>query len=145
MNAPAPGAPITVALVDDYDVVVIGVANILEQYRDRVVVAEIDTNESLSDQVDIVLYDAYAQPETDAADLQQFLTNPLAGRTAVYTWNFHPTLVEEARRIGVHGYLSKALPARAHWELDPAGPLGWLAGARQLASFRQAAFRMSFG
>lgn len=40
---------------------------------------------------------------------------------------------------------SKALPARAHWDLNPEGPLGWLAGARQLASFRQAAFRMSFG
>jgi hypothetical protein len=40
---------------------------------------------------------------------------------------------------------SKALPARAHWDINPAGPLGWLADARQLASFRQAAFRMSFG
>ena len=40
---------------------------------------------------------------------------------------------------------SKALPARAHWDINPDGPLGFLAGARQLASFRQAAFRMSFG
>jgi hypothetical protein len=40
---------------------------------------------------------------------------------------------------------SKALPARAHWDINADGPLGWLAGARQLASFRQAAFRMSFG
>ena len=40
---------------------------------------------------------------------------------------------------------SKALPARSHWDINPAGPLGWLADARQLASFRQAAFRMSFG
>jgi hypothetical protein len=39
---------------------------------------------------------------------------------------------------------SKALPARAHWDINPAGPMGWLANARQLASFRQAAFRMSF-
>jgi hypothetical protein len=40
---------------------------------------------------------------------------------------------------------SKTLPARARWDINPDGPLGWLAGARQLASFRQAAFRMSFG
>jgi hypothetical protein len=40
---------------------------------------------------------------------------------------------------------SKALPARAHWDINPDGTLGWLAGARQLASFRQASFRMSFG
>jgi len=40
---------------------------------------------------------------------------------------------------------SKALPARGRWDINPDGPLGWLDGARQLASFRQAAFRMSFG
>ena len=40
---------------------------------------------------------------------------------------------------------SKALPARAQWDINPDGPVGFLAGARQLASFRQADFRMSFG
>jgi acetoacetate decarboxylase len=40
---------------------------------------------------------------------------------------------------------SKALPARARWDINGDGPLGWLSGARQLASFRQASFRMSFG
>jgi hypothetical protein len=40
---------------------------------------------------------------------------------------------------------SKTLPARARWDINPDGPVGFLAGARQLASFRQAAFRMSFG
>ena len=104
--------PITIAVVDDYDVVVLGVARMLEQYPDRVAVVELSTSSTVDRPVDVVLYDAFAQPETDSADLQQFLENPLAGRTVVYTWNFHPTLVEEARRIGVHGYLSKALPAR---------------------------------
>jgi len=40
---------------------------------------------------------------------------------------------------------SKAAPCRGHWDLDPDGPLGWLAGKRTLASFRQADFTMSFG
>jgi acetoacetate decarboxylase len=39
---------------------------------------------------------------------------------------------------------AKALPCRGHWDFAPDGPLGWLSGARQLASFRQAGFRMSF-
>jgi len=104
--------PITVALVDDYDVVVIGVANILEQYRDRVVIAEIDTNRSVSDEVDIVLYDSFAQPESDHDEIKVLVDNPRARRVVVYTWNFHPDLVEQARRQGVCGYISKALPAR---------------------------------
>jgi hypothetical protein len=40
---------------------------------------------------------------------------------------------------------SKALPCRASWSFDPAGPLGWLHGKRSLASFRQTDFEMSFG
>ena len=49
-------SPITVALVDDYDVVLMGVANMFDQYRDRVVVAELDSNTAVDDAVDIVLY-----------------------------------------------------------------------------------------
>ncbi|WP_166392299.1 acetoacetate decarboxylase family protein [Nocardioides ochotonae] len=39
---------------------------------------------------------------------------------------------------------AKALPCRAQWDFATDGPLGWLAGARQLASFRMTDFRMSF-
>lgn len=40
---------------------------------------------------------------------------------------------------------SKTLPCRGTWEFDADGPLAWLRGARQVASFRMAGFRMSFG
>jgi DNA-binding NarL/FixJ family response regulator len=30
----------------------------------------------------------------------------------VYTWNFQPDLIDSARKLGVHGYLSKTLGAR---------------------------------
>src|SRR3978361_533860 len=105
-------SPLTVALVDDYDVVLAGVANMLERYRDRVVVAEIDANASLHDAVDIVLYDSFAQPESDHDEIAALVTNPRARRVAVYTWNFHPDLIASARQQGAHGYLSKTLPAR---------------------------------
>src|SRR3954447_7996560 len=107
-----PPEPITVALVDDYDVVVMGVANILDQYRDRVVVAEMDTNMPVSEAVDIVLYDSFAQPESDQQEISVLVWNPHARRVVVFTWNFHPDLVASARAQGVRGYLSKALPAR---------------------------------
>jgi DNA-binding NarL/FixJ family response regulator len=112
VSSPSPSAPITVALVDDYDVVLIGLAHMFDQYRHRVVVAEIDANEPMSDTVDIVLYDSFAQPEADHDEISVLVDNPRAGRVVVYTWNFHPDLVESARRKGAHGYLSKTLPAR---------------------------------
>jgi len=109
---PPSQAPITVALVDDYDVVLLGVAQMLDQYRDRVIVAEIDSNEPLDDPVDIVLYDSFAQPESDHEEIRVLVENPRARRVVVYTWNFHPDLVESARRQGACGYLSKTLTAR---------------------------------
>jgi DNA-binding NarL/FixJ family response regulator len=109
---PSPSTPILIALIDDYDVVLTGIARMLEPYRDRVIVAEIDANEPLHDTVDIALYDSFAQPESDHDQVQVLLRSPNARRVVIYTWNFHPHLVTKARRHGVHGYLSKTLPAR---------------------------------
>jgi len=104
--------PITVAIIDDYDVVVMGVANMLDQYSDRVVIAELDTNEALLDTVDIALYDSFAQPESDHDEIAVLVANPRARRVVVYTWNFHSDLIHSALQQGAHGYLSKTLPAR---------------------------------
>jgi DNA-binding NarL/FixJ family response regulator len=105
-------SPITVAVVDDYDVVLMGVANMFDQYRDRVVVAELDSNTAVDDAVDIVLYDSFAQAESDHEEIAVLVANPRARRVVVYTWNFHPDLVLSAQQHGAHGYLSKTLPAR---------------------------------
>jgi NarL family two-component system response regulator LiaR len=108
----ASGSPICVALVDDYDVVLIGLAHMFDRYGDRIVVAEIDANQATNDAVDIVLYDSFAQPETDHDEIAELVRNPNASKVVVYTWNFQPELVEGAHRQGVHGYLSKTLAAR---------------------------------
>ena len=104
--------PLTVALVDDYDVVLTGLAHMFDHYRDRVLVAEIDANASLSDSIDIVLYDSFAQPESDHREIAELVRNERASHVVVYTWNFARTLIDDALEQGVHGYLSKTLPAR---------------------------------
>lgn len=109
---PASVRPLTVALVDDYDVVLVGLAHMFDRYRDRVVVAEIDANQELDDQIDIVMYDSFAQPESDHDEIALLVKNPRATHVVVYTWNFHPDLVQAALELGVHGYLSKTLAAR---------------------------------
>ncbi len=111
MSLLAPPRPLTVTLVDDYDVVLKGLAHMFDDYRDRIVVSEIDANASLEDRVDIVMYDSFAQPESDQQELNALVSNPKAGNVVVYTWNFHPLLVDSAREKGVRGYLSKTLAA----------------------------------
>jgi DNA-binding NarL/FixJ family response regulator len=58
-----------------------------------------------------VLYDSFAQPEADQDDIAVLVGNPHARHVAVYTWNFHPVLVDSAMAKGASGYLSKTLPA----------------------------------
>ncbi len=105
-------APISVALVDDYDIVLLGLARLLEQYRDRIVIVELDSNTEVKTPVDIALYDSFAQAESDSDDFTVLVDNPRAHKVVIYTWNFHPRLVSEAHKRGAHGYLSKTLPAR---------------------------------
>jgi DNA-binding NarL/FixJ family response regulator len=112
VSGPPRQSPLTVALIDDYDVVVLGVAQLLDPYRDRVLIAELDTNQPLKDTVDIALYDSFAQPESDHDEIRVLIDHDRARRVVMYTWNFDPDLIRRARRLGVHGYLSKTLPAR---------------------------------
>ena len=105
--------PIRVALIDDYDVVLIGLAHMFDGYTDQIVIAEIDAHASLHDEVDIAMYDTFAQAEADCDDINILIRNPRARRAVVYTWNFHPDLVATAIQKGASGYLSKTLPARA--------------------------------
>ena len=114
MSEPADDADrrIRVALVNDYDVVVVGLARILDRYADRLLIVEIDTNQPVADRADVVLYDTFAQPESDRFEISELVANPRVGKVAIYTWNLHPELIEQARAQGAAGYLSKALPAR---------------------------------
>ena len=85
-----------------------GVARMLDPYADRVVIAELDTNEPLSDTVDVALYDSFAQPESDHEDVAVLVRSPQARRVVIYTWNFDQHLIQTARaarrsRIPVQG------------------------------------------
>ncbi len=108
----SPPRPVSVALIDDYDIVVVGVAHMFDRYRDRVEVRELDAQTKLASPVDVALYDAFAQPDTNHDDFARLVQGAKASAVAVYTWNFHPRLVEDALANGASGYLSKALPAR---------------------------------
>jgi DNA-binding NarL/FixJ family response regulator len=103
--------PITVALVDDYDVVLLGLARMFEGYEDRIRVVEIDAREPVKDAIDVVMYDSFAQPESDQDEIDALVRNPRAGRVVMFTLNFHPALVSSAVARGVDGYLSKAISA----------------------------------
>ena len=103
--------PVRVALVNDYEIVVQGLARLLEPYRDRVRLVELDSRMPVAAPVDVVLYDTFAQDQADRADLEHLLLPGHTAKVVVYSWNVHDELVAAARSAGVAGYVSKGSTA----------------------------------
>lgn len=97
------------ALANDYELVVLGLAHLLAPYPDRVRMVEMVAGVPVTSDVDLTLYDTFAQPQVDADDIERVIAGDGAGRVVVFTWNLQPELIEMAIKKGASGYLSKSL------------------------------------
>jgi DNA-binding NarL/FixJ family response regulator len=102
--------PIRVAIVNDYELVIAGVAAALEPFRDRVVVVELDSRMPVISDVDVILYDTFCQVQGDGVDLEDLVRGGGA-KVVIFTWNVEPDLVDRSLEKGASGYLSKELRA----------------------------------
>ncbi|MGB3829918.1 MAG: response regulator transcription factor [Ornithinimicrobium sp.] len=107
---PAP-VVVSVALMNDYEVVVRGLAHMLSPYAARIRVAEIDVNLAPEQPVDVTLYDTFAVPQANSKAIEAVVNNPLCGRVVVYSWNTHSDLISAGLSKKVAGYLPKTLTA----------------------------------
>jgi DNA-binding NarL/FixJ family response regulator len=102
--------PIRLAIVDDYAVVVAGVASFLAD--ERIDVVETGASLPVVSDVDVVLYDTFAQVQGTGIDLEDYVRESGA-KVVVYSWNLRPDLIEQAVAGGASGYLSKVLTGPA--------------------------------
>jgi NarL family two-component system response regulator LiaR len=98
--------PIRLAIVNDYAVVVAGIAALLAE--ERIDVVETAASLPVVSDVDVVLYDTFGQVHGRGVDLEDFVRDSGA-KVVIYSWNLRPELVEEAMTGGASGYLSKVL------------------------------------
>ncbi len=110
---PDSAAPVRVALVNDYEVVVKGLRDMLADHAERVQVVEMDLGVAVDQRVDIALYDCFSALPLSADDLDGLVSQPEIGAVAVYTWSSRDDLVEATLAKGVRGYLSKSIDAAA--------------------------------
>jgi DNA-binding NarL/FixJ family response regulator len=102
--------PIRVAIVNDYEIVVAGVAAMLAPHHERVSVVELDSGLPVLSAVDVILYDTFAQIQGDGVDLED-LVHGNDARVVIFSWNIQEELVRKAMDRGASGYLSKGLSA----------------------------------
>ncbi|AYG03575.1 response regulator transcription factor [Gryllotalpicola protaetiae] len=104
-------ALIRIALINDYEVVVKGLAAMLSGYRDTFEIVELDAGTEPRRQADIALYDTFAATPGDRDDVKVLAGNPGVGKLVVYAWDLGERLVADALANGAAGYISKGLPA----------------------------------
>ena len=101
---------IRVALLNDYDVVVAGLAAMLQRYESQVIVVDLSTGRPTRRQpIDVALYDSYGRLGLDLARVAETVQQANVAHVAVFTFDFHQRLIEEALACGVSGYLWKGL------------------------------------
>jgi DNA-binding NarL/FixJ family response regulator len=103
--------PLRLAIVDDYAVVVAGVASFLD--AERIDVVETGATMPVLSDVDIVLYDTFGQVEGVGLDLEDFVRDSGGAKVVIYSWNLNVELIEQALASGASGYLSKVLTGPA--------------------------------
>jgi DNA-binding NarL/FixJ family response regulator len=103
-----------IALLNDYDVVVAGLATMLADLHDRVEVVDVSITLPTEDApLDVVLLDTFGVAGLDLDRLQATAAQPNVGSVAVYSFNFQPAQVDAALSHGATGYLWKGLPGGA--------------------------------
>lgn len=98
--------PLRLAIVNDYAVVIAGVAAFLAD--ERIDVVETGASLPVISDVDIVLYDTFGQVQGDGIDLED-LVRDSGAKVVIYSWNLQSDLIDRAIKGGASGYLSKAL------------------------------------
>ena len=107
---PAADRAVRVAIVNDYELVVVGVAALLEPFRDRVEVIELDAGVPVLRDVDVILYDTFGAVQGSGVDVTGLVDGGPA-KVVIYSWNLQSKLVAESLEAGAAGYLSKGMDA----------------------------------
>lgn len=98
-------------MANDYDLIVAGVARLLELYPERIEVGERFVAGEQMDgvPVDVALYDAFGRDGTSVDALEELMNCSHVGRVAVFSSDLRPGPVARMREVGVKAFISKTL------------------------------------
>jgi len=104
--------PVTVALVNDYELVLAGVAAMLRPHRDHVVVLDRALERTPDRAVDVSLFDTYGAADGQIERIKVLADDPMSGTVVVFSFSTAPQLVTASIGAGAAGFISKTVNAR---------------------------------
>jgi DNA-binding NarL/FixJ family response regulator len=102
---------IRVVVINDYEVVVRGVAAMLAPYSGRIEVVGTGTGDGPGVPADIALFDTFAGRRHTLGRAAEMVREGTARNVVLYTWDAAPEFVRAAREIGVAGVVLKTRSA----------------------------------
>jgi DNA-binding NarL/FixJ family response regulator len=102
---------ITVAIINDYEIVVRGVQAMLAPYAPRVAVVDVETGDGPRSAADVVLFDTFAGRRHTLTRAAEMVHEGNAQHVVLYTWDAAPEFVRSARQLGVSGVVLKTRSA----------------------------------
>jgi DNA-binding NarL/FixJ family response regulator len=104
--------PLRVAVANDYEIVVAGLAAMLARHPDVVVVDMFVVGEETpKEPIDVVLYDTFGREGVDGDQLEALTSEPNVRHVAVFTLSWAESFTDLALARGVSGVLAKSLSA----------------------------------
>src|SRR5687767_9827524 len=97
-----PRPPLRVAVANDYEIVIAGLAALLARHRDLAVVDMFVVGEETpTEPIDIVLYDTFGRDGNDGDQLATLTSTPNVRHVAVFTLSWADSLTEAVLARGV--------------------------------------------
>ena len=104
----ASGHPLTVSIVNDYEIIVRGLAAMLEPYSDRVRIVELETGGEPTHAADVALFDTFAARRHSLERAEKMVVGQIVRHVVLYTWDAPAEFLEDASRVGVSGVVLKS-------------------------------------
>jgi DNA-binding NarL/FixJ family response regulator len=102
--------PITVALVNDYTIVLEGLRSLLQFSEPEIHVIEIAVRKKPRQRIDVTLLDTYGELSTLSERVHSLSSDPSNGVIVVFSFSDQPQAVRHALSGGAEGFISKSLP-----------------------------------
>jgi DNA-binding NarL/FixJ family response regulator len=102
--------PIRVAAVNDYELVVAGVAALLGRHPERFTVVDaLIVGEPIRQPIDVALFDTFGRVRLANEALAWLVQQEEVDKVAVFSLSLSPEIIDDGRAIGADGFISKAL------------------------------------
>ena len=79
--------PLKIVIVNDYEIVVRGLAAMLEPFDERVTIVELEAGGLPTSPADIALFDTFAGRRSALARVDAMVEDPLLSKVVLYTWD----------------------------------------------------------